>query len=89
MRAYQFLNETKTTLSALYKNGLPDRDEQFWDEVTRSDLDIPLEINKIAPYKLGIILTSQYRVEHIDELVLKGEQKRIINRYKKDPIYFA
>jgi hypothetical protein len=85
MRAYQFLNETKTTLSALYKNGLPDRDEQFWDEVTRSDLDIPLEINKIAPYKLGIILTSQYRVEHIDELVLTGEQKRIINRYKKDP----
>lgn len=85
MRAYQILNETKTTLSALYKNGLPDRDEQFWNEVTRSDLDIPLEINKIAPYKLGIILTSQYRVEHIDELVLKGEQKRVVNQYRKDP----
>jgi len=85
MRAYQILNETKTTLSALYKNGLPDRDEQFWNEVTRSDLDIPLEINKIAPYKLGIILTSQYRVEHMDELVLKGEQKRVVNQYRKDP----
>ena len=85
MKIYQFLNETKTTLSALYKDGLPDRDEQFWDEVTRSDLDIPLEIKKIAPYKLGIILTSQYRAEHIDELVLKGEQKRVVNQYKKDP----
>ncbi len=85
MRAYQILNETKTTLSALYKNGFPDRDEEFWNEVTRSDLDIPLEINKIAPYKLGIILTSQYRIEHIDELVLKGEQKRVVNQYRKDP----
>lgn len=77
----------KITLKDLYNNNFPDRDEMFWDYVTKSDLDKTLSIQTITPFKLSILLISQYRVEDIDEILdlLDTEQLEIVNSYRKSP----
>ena len=87
MRAYEFLIETDISLSQLYSNDYPDHDEIFWNYVSNSDLNTKFEVEKLSPMKLDILLLSQYRVEHIDEIVdmLKDEQIEIINDYRSSP----
>lgn len=87
MRAIEFLLENKITLNDLYQGNLPDRDEIFWDEVSTGELDKPFEIHSMPKHKLKIMLLSQYRVEHIDELfdLLDDDQKEIVEKYTKDP----
>ena len=87
MRAYEFLIENDISLSQLYSNDYPDHDEIFWNYVSKSDLNTKFEVEKLSPMKLDILLLSQYRVEHIDEIVdmLKDEQIEIINDYRSSP----
>lgn len=87
MKAIEFLFEGKITLNDLYQGNLPGRDEIFWDEVSSSELNKPFTISKLSNHKLKIMLLSQYRVEHIDELfdLLDDDQKEIIEKYSKDP----
>ena len=87
MRAYEFLIETDISLSQLYSDDYPDHDEIFWNYVSNSDLNTKFEVEKLSPMKLDILLLSQYRVEHIDEIVdmLKDEQIEIINDYRSSP----
>lgn len=87
MRAIEFLIENKITLQDLYKGDFPDRDETFWDYVRNSELGIPLAIKTIPKYKLQILLQSQYRVEHLDELldIMGEDQKEILEKYMDDP----
>ena len=86
MRAAEFLNG-RITLSQLYSDGLPDRDELFWEYVGNMDLDKPLEVRTMSKSTLMVLLLSQYRVEHIDELTsrLNGERRRILQGYMKNP----
>ena len=81
------LDETDISLSQLYSNDYPDHDEIFWNYVSNSDLNTKFEVEKLSPMKLDILLMSQYRVEHIDEIVdmLKDEQIEIINDYRSSP----
>lgn len=87
MRSTEFLKESKITLQDLYKGDFPDRDETFWDYVRTGELQIPLEIKTIPKYKLQILLQSQYRVEHLDELldIMDEDQIEILEKYKNDP----
>ena len=87
MRAIEFLTENKITLDDLYKGNFPDRDETFWDYVRPNEFNIPLEIKTIPKYKLQILLQSQYRVEHLDELLdmMDEDQIEILEKYKNDP----
>ena len=85
MRAAEFSKDI--TLSQLYSDGLPDRDELFWEYVGSMDLDTPLEVRTMPKQTVMILLLSQYRVEHIDELTsrLNGERRRILQGYMKNP----
>jgi hypothetical protein len=85
------LDETDISLSQLYSNDYPDHDEIFWNYVSNSDLNTKFEVEKLSPMKLDILLMSQYRVEHIDEIVdmLKDEQIEIINDYRASPNHRA
>jgi len=87
MRAKEFITENKTTLNKLYNGNFPDRDESFWDEVRPSEFDNPLEVKVMPKYKLAIMLQSQYRVEHLDEIVdmMDEDQQEILQRYMNDP----
>ena len=78
------LDENDISLSQLYSDDYPDHDEIFWNYVSNSDLNTKFEVEKLSPMKLDILLMSQYRVEHIDEIVdmLKDEQIEIINDYR-------
>lgn len=87
MRALEFIAETKTTLNKLYGGDFPDRDESFWDYVKSSEFDIPLEVKVLPKHLLNVLLLSQYRVEHIDEIVdlLDDDQRDILEKYINDP----
>jgi len=94
MRASEFIIESITydagnsiTLANLYDGDYPDRDETFWDYVSYNDFDTPLEIQTLPKHKVMIILLSQYRAEHIDEITdrLDGDQQEIIQSYMNDP----
>jgi hypothetical protein len=76
-----------TTLEQLYAGNYPARDEGFWNYVSKSDLQSPLTVTTIPKYKLAIILQSQYRIEHLDELedLMSQEQRDIVNQYMADP----
>lgn len=87
MRAHQFIVESSTTLNQLYGGDFPHRYDLFWDYVGTSELDKPLEIKSLPSYKLDIILRSQYRVEHLDELsdMMNSDQRTVVKRYMSDP----
>ncbi len=87
MRAIEFITENKTTLNKLYNGNFPDRDESFWDEVRPHEFDNPLEIRTMPKHKLAIMIQSQYRVEHLDELLdmMDEDQQEILQRYMNDP----
>lgn len=87
MKSREFILEDTTSLNQIYKqNGFPDRDEQFWDYVTISDLGTQHEIHIIQPYKLEIVLKGQYRIEHIDELydIMDEDQQETVDYYMKN-----
>lgn len=77
----------KITLNQLYHGNFPDRDEMFWDYVRPNELDIPLEIKTLGKHKLQIMLLSQYRIEHLDELfdMMDDNQVNVVKKYIKDP----
>ena len=70
MRANEFITESsqQTTLKQLYGGNYPDRDEEFWDYVSSSEFDQPLTIETMQKHKVLIMLLSQYRAEHIDDI---------------------
>jgi len=86
LKEQEEFDSNSTTLSKLYNGDYPDRDEIFWDYVGRSDLDKPLTVGSMPHYKLKILLLSQYRAEHPDELVdlLDSDQKRALRRHLRD-----
>jgi hypothetical protein len=77
----------QTTLRQLYGGNYPDRDEEFWDYVSSSDFDKPLTIETMAKHKVLIMLLSQYRAEHIDDItdMLDDDQQAIVQSYTNDP----
>ncbi len=80
-------NKTNTvTLSDLYDGDYPDDDEMIWNFVGQMDFDIPFVVNTISPTKLKLYLTSQYHVEHIDELfdMMDDDQRGIVDYYCND-----
>ena len=79
-------NQT-VTLNKLYSGDYPDRDEIFWDYVSQSDLDHELEVKKLSPNRLNILLLSQYRAEHIDEItdMMDDERTEIVDQYRENP----
>lgn len=88
MKSTEFLIEEKTTLNKIYAGEFPSRDETFWDYVSKPDFDKELKIKTLSKHNLLIMLLSQYRVEHIDEIVedmLDDDQKEILDFYLKDP----
>jgi putative chitinase len=88
MRAKEFLLEQKkTTLNKIYSGEFPDRNELFWEFVSSSDLDKPIEVQTMPKHKLMFQILGQYGVEHIEEIedMLKDEQREIVDHYIKDP----
>lgn len=87
MKFSELLKEETTTLNNIYGGGMPDHREIIWNFVNKDDFDTPLEIGIMPRYKLLITLLSQYRVEHIDEIMdmLGSEQQEIIEIYQNDP----
>ena len=88
MRAKEFLLEQKkTTLNKIYSGEFPDRNELFWEFVSPSDLDKPIEVQTMPKHKLMFQILGQYGVEHIEEIedMLKDEQREIVDHYIKDP----
>ncbi len=85
----EFITESlqQTTLRQLYGGNYPDRDEEFWDYVSSSDFDKPLTIETMAKHKVLIMLLSQYRAEHIDDItdMLDDDQQAIVQSYTNDP----
>jgi len=76
-----------TSLERLYNSDYPDHDELFWNYVNRGDEDKPLQIKTMPKHMVKIMLLSQYRAEHIDELLdmMEEDQKEIVDRYTNDP----
>lgn len=88
MRATEFLAEsTQTTLNQLYDGDFPNRDETFWDYVSHSELDDPLQVQTLQRHLVKIMLLSQYRAEDIEDItdMLDDEQKKIVDAYTNDP----
>ena len=77
-----------TTLAQLYGGNYPDRDETFWDYVSQSELDKPLSVQTMQRHLVPIMLLSQYRAEHIDDItdMLDDEQQEIVQSYVNDPV---
>ena len=75
------------TLNKLYSGDYPDRNELFWNYVTSSDLNRELRVQTLSPYRLNILLLSQYHAEHIDEIVDKmdEDQAHIVDQYRATP----
>ena len=75
------------TLAKLYNGNYPDRDETFWDYVSSSELNTPLNIQTLARHKVMITLLSQYRAEHIDDVIdmLDDDRKELVQSYVNDP----
>jgi len=78
---------TTVTLEQLYGGNYPDRDETFWDYVSQSELDNPLSVQTMQRHLVQIMLLSQYRAEHIDDItdMLDDEQQEIVQAYENDP----
>ena len=87
MRAKEFINENKTTLNNMYGGDFSDRDEDFWDYVTPRELDQSLTVETMPKHKVLIMLLSQYRAEHIDDItdMLDDDQQEIVQSYVNDP----
>ena len=87
MRAKEFINESKTTLNNMYGGHFPDRDEEFWDYVTPRELGQALTVETMQKHKVLIMLLSQYRAEHIDDItdMLDNDQQEIVQSYVNDP----
>jgi GNAT superfamily N-acetyltransferase len=77
----------KTTLNNMYGGHFPDRDEEFWDYVTPRELGQALTVETMQKHKVLIILLSQYRAEHIDDItdMLDDDQQEIVQSYVNDP----
>jgi GNAT superfamily N-acetyltransferase len=75
------------TLNQLYQGDFPDRDEAFWDEVRPSDFDKPIAIQTMARHMVQIMLLSQYRAEHLDDIadMMDEDQQEVVQRYMNDP----
>lgn len=78
---------SSTTLAQLYNGNYPDRDETFWDYVSPSEFNTPLDIQTLAKHKVMIMLLSQYRAEHIDDIMdmLDDDRKELVQAYVDDP----
>ena len=78
---------SSTTLAQLYNGNYPDRDETFWDYVSANELNTPLAIQTLARHKVMITLLSQYRAEHIDDVMdmLDDDRKELVQSYINDP----
>jgi len=87
MRAKEFINESKTTLNNMYGGHFPDRNEEFWDYVTPHELGQALTVETMQKHKVLIMLLSQYRAEHIDDItdMLDDDQQEIVQSYVNDP----
>jgi hypothetical protein len=87
MRAKEFISESKTTLNNMYGGHFPDRDEEFWDYVTPRELGQALTVETMQKHKVLIMLLSQYRAEHIDDItdMLDDDQQAIVQSYMNDP----
>lgn len=88
MRFKEIISESTTTLKQMYQGDYPDRDEMFWDYVRPDEFDRDLEIQKLSPFKLKMMLTSHYQVEDLEELVdMIDEEDRLelLQRYQTDP----
>ena len=85
-RVRENINKT-TTLSQLYSNDYPDHDEVFWNYVSDSDLDKKLEIETLSYSKLNILLLSQYRAEHLEEIVdmMNEDSVEVVKQYQSSP----
>lgn len=86
-QVWEQINESKTTLNNMYGGHFPDRDEEFWDYVSSSEFDQPLTVETMAKHKVLIMLLSQYRAEHIDDItdMLDDDQQEIVQSYVNDP----
>ena len=86
-RRIMTMTEDTTTLSDIYDNNYPDHNELIWNYIGTSDLDTPFTIQTINPNKLNLYLTSQYRIEHIEELfdMMDEDQRETVEHYENDP----
>lgn len=90
MKIKELLTENidlSVTLDKLYSGDYPERDEIFWDYVSQSDLNRDLEVQTLSPNRLNMLLLSQYRAEHIDDItdMMDEEQAEIVNHYRENP----
>jgi hypothetical protein len=80
--------DNKTSLKKIYNGQYPDKDEMFWDYISTNDLDKEVEVQTLSPSRLNILLLSQYRAEHIEEILdmLEDDEDRLelINNYRND-----
>ena len=86
-QVWEQINESKTTLNNMYGGHFPDRDETFWDYVTPRELGQALTVETMQKHKVLIMLLSQYRAEHIDDItdMLDDDQQEIVQSYVNDP----
>lgn len=78
--------EETTTLTQLYGDNKPERNETIWDYGTMI-WDDPFEIDIISPRALDMYLCNQYNVEFIEDLFerMSEEQHEIVDNYINDP----
>lgn len=83
---YESAGNQTITLADIYSE-YPDHDEMIWNYVGDSDFDIPFTIQTINPNRLNIYLTSQYRIEHVEELfdMMDEDQRETVEHYENDP----
>jgi hypothetical protein len=85
-KALDAVFEETTTLTQLYGDDKPDRNDTIWDYGTMI-WDTPYEIGIINPRTLDMYLCEQYNVEFIEDLFerMSEEQHEIVNNYIEDP----
>lgn len=75
------------SLNQLYRDNFPDRDERIWDVIGTHEMDKPLTIQTMPKHRVQIMLLSQYRAEHLDDIVdmMDEDQKAVLQHYMNEP----
>jgi hypothetical protein len=86
-KLYNLVKENKVTLYNLYDGDLPDDDEMLWNFIGHNDLDNDYIIQLMTPDQIMEIFKKQYQISDRKELdlLLTKSQKKIVNRYIKNP----
>ena len=75
------------SLNQLYDYDLPSNDEMIWNFVNHNEFDVQIPIENISNQEIKNLLLKTYNKKSISDInkLLKPQQKKIINHYRKIP----